>query len=96
MKKLDYTRVIQGAVVSEKSMRINELNKQIVLRVDRRSTKSCIKTAVEKLFEVKVKSVHVLTVTGKTKRAGRVMRKKPDWKKAYITLQPGFDIDFTG
>ncbi|HFD11239.1 MAG TPA: 50S ribosomal protein L23 [Crenotrichaceae bacterium] len=96
MKKLDYTRVVLGTVVSEKSMRINELNKQIVLKVDKRSTKSCIKNAVEKLFEVKVKSVHVLNMTGKTKRAGRVLRKKPDWKKAYIILQPGYDIDFTG
>lgn len=96
MKKLDYTRVIQGTIISEKSMRINELNNQIVLKVDKRSTKGCVKSAVEKLFDVKVKSVHVLNVKGKTKRAGRVMRKKPDWKKAYVILQPGYDIDFTG
>ncbi len=96
MKSIDYTRVILGTIVSEKSMRINELNKQIVLKVDKRSTKTCIKSAVEKLFDVKVKSVHVLNVNGKTKRAGRMLRKKPDWKKAYVILQPGHDIDFTG
>jgi len=95
MKKLDYTRIILGPVISEKSMRVSELNKQIVLKVDRRSTKPDIKNAVEKLFDVKVKSVHVLNVAGKTKRAGHVMRKRPDWKKAYVVLQPGYDIDFT-
>ncbi len=94
MKTLDYTQVIKGPVVSEKSMRINELNQQIVLKVDRRSTKTCIKKAVETLFEVKVEKVHVLNVHGKVKRAGRMLKKKPDWKKAYITLESGYDIDF--
>jgi large subunit ribosomal protein L23 len=96
MKRLDYTRIILGSVVSEKSMRINELNKQIVLKVDKRATKTCIKSAVENLFDVKVKKVHTLNVTGKMKRAGRAMTKKSDWKKAYVILQPGHDIDFTG
>ncbi len=96
MKKLDYTRIILGSIVSEKSMRVNELNKQIVLKVDKRATKTCIKSAVEMLFDVKVKNVHVLNMTGKTKRAGRSVTKKPDWKKAYVVLQPGHDIDFTG
>ncbi len=96
MKKLDYTRIIFGPIVSEKSMRVNELNKQIVLKVDKRATKPTIKSAVEQLFDVKVKAVNVLNTTGKTKRVGRGITKKPDWKKAYVILQPGFDIDFTG
>ena len=96
MKKVDYTRIIFGPVVSEKSMRVNELNKQIVLKVDRRATKLTIRSAVEQLFNVKVKTVNVLNTTGKTKRVGRGFTKKPDWKKAYVILQPGYDIDFTG
>jgi large subunit ribosomal protein L23 len=95
MSNLDSTRIILGPIVSEKSMRVNELNKQIVLKVDKRATKPNIKKAVESLFDVKVNSVHVLNVNGKRKRLGRTISKRSDWKKAYVKLQPGFDIDFT-
>ncbi|MDR6355918.1 ribosomal protein L23 [Pseudomonas psychrotolerans] len=54
-----------------------------------------IKKAVEQLFEVKVRSVSTLNVQGKTKRTARGLGKRNDWKKAYIALQPGQDLDFS-
>ncbi|PKM27174.1 MAG: 50S ribosomal protein L23, partial [Gammaproteobacteria bacterium HGW-Gammaproteobacteria-11] len=50
--------------------------------------------AVEQLFSVKVKTVATLNVKGKTKRTVRGLGKRNDWKKAYVSLQPGQDIDF--
>jgi large subunit ribosomal protein L23 len=62
--------------------------------VKRTATKNQVKRAIELLFKVEVDSVHVLNVKGKTKRFGRTMGTRSDWKKAYIKLKPGFDIDF--
>ncbi|MDD2841743.1 MAG: 50S ribosomal protein L23, partial [Tolumonas sp.] len=58
--------------------------------------KAEIKAAVEKLFEVKVEAVRTLNVVGKTKRTGSRMGRRSDWKKAYVTLVEGQDIDFVG
>ena len=58
------------------------------------ATKSEIRSAVEKLFNVKVKSVSTVAVKGKAKRFGRLAGRRPGWKKAYVTLMPGNDIDF--
>ena len=54
-----------------------------------------IKSAVELMFKVEVDSVHVLNVKGKIKRAGKTMGKRSDWKKAYVKLKPGHDIEFS-
>ena len=51
---------------------------------------------VEKLFEVEVTGVRTVNVKGKTKRHGMRMGKRKDWKKAYVTLKEGHDIDFVG
>jgi large subunit ribosomal protein L23 len=79
--------------VSEKATMAAELHNQAVFRVAMSATKPEIKKAIEKLFDVKVKAVQVLNVKGKVKRNryGRV--KKPSWKKAYVTLEQGQDID---
>jgi large subunit ribosomal protein L23 len=67
-----------------------------VFAVDDTATKAEIKAAVEKLFEVTVNEVQVANVRGKVKRFGRTPGKRQNWKKAYVTLGEGNDIDFLG
>jgi large subunit ribosomal protein L23 len=78
--------------VSEKSTDTADLEGQFVFRVVRDAHKSEIKKAVELMFKVKVKDVRTCNVKGKVKRRGR----RPSWKKAYVSLAEGFDIDFHG
>ena len=80
--------------VSEKSTRVGDAHNQVVFRVAVDATKSEIKRAVEKLFNVRVKAVSTVSIKGKSKRFGRLSGQRPDWKKAYVTLMPGHDIDF--
>lgn len=88
--------VITSPVVSEKSTVAADSLKQFVFKVLKAATKPEIKRAVEKMFNVEVDAVQVANVKGKTKRFGRTLGKRSDWKKAYVKLKPGFDIDFTG
>lgn len=90
------TKVILGPVVAEKASRVAENHNQVVLKVLPNANKNEIKQAVEMLFEAKVESVTTTNVKGKTKRSGRVMGKRSDWKKAYVTLAEGTDINFLG
>ena len=90
------TKIILGPVVAEKASRVAESNNQVVLKVLPSANKTEIKHAVEQLFEVKVESVTTTNVKGKTKRTGRIMGKRSDWKKAYVTLVEGADINFLG
>lgn len=87
-------KVLLGPHVSEKATGLAESKDQIVFKVDTTATKLEIKKAVEQLFNVKVESVSTLNVKGKTKRTVRGLGKRNDWKKAYVSLQPGQDIDF--
>jgi len=86
--------VLLGPVVSEKSSVAAETQSRIVFKVQKTATKNQIKKSVELMFDVKVDSVQVLTVKGKVKRFGRALGKRSDWKKAYVKLKPGYDIDF--
>ena len=88
--------VLVGPHVSEKSSVVAEKNNQIVFKVRVDSTKSEIKKAVELMFDVKVDGVQVVNVKGKSKRFGQTQGKRKDWKKAYVTLAEGQDIDFIG
>ncbi len=88
--------LITSPVISEKSTAAADSNKQFVFKVRNVATKPEIKRAVEKMFNVEVEAVQVANVKGKTKRFGRTLGKRSDWKKAYVKLKPGFDIDFTG
>jgi len=90
------TKVILGPVVAEKATRVAEKHNQVVLKVLSDANKSEIKQAVEMLFEAKVESVTTTNVKGKTKRTGKTMGKRSDWKKAYVTLAEGSDINFVG
>jgi large subunit ribosomal protein L23 len=88
--------VLVGPHLSEKSSRIAERLKQFVFKVRRDAGKSEVKRAVELMFDVKVTAVQVVNCMGKAKRFGRSPGHRQDWKKAYVTLAEGQDIDFLG
>lgn len=88
--------VLIGPHLSEKSSGLAERLKQFVFKVRRDADKSDIKRAVELMFEVKVTAVQVVNCMGKAKRFGRSPGRRQDWKKAYVTLAEGQDIDFLG
>lgn len=87
--------VIRAPHTSEKSTRLADKMKQYTFKVLVDATKDEIKQAVEMIFNVKVKRVSVVNVKGKTKRFKQMTGKRNDWKKAFVSLQPGSDIDFT-
>lgn len=87
-------KVILGPVISEKSAIVAEDSNQVVFKVLKSATKQEVSAAVEKLFDVKVEDVRVLNVKGKTKRTRHGMGKRSDWKKAYVRLEQGQEIDF--
>ena len=84
--------VIRGPHISEKSHRMAEMN-QVVLKVRTDATKKEIRQAVELLFEVEVDNVTVVNVQGKNKRFGMTRGRRNDWKKAYVSLAEGSQID---
>ncbi|MDY7219355.1 50S ribosomal protein L23 [Denitrificimonas sp. JX-1] len=88
-------KVLLGPHVSEKATLLADGKSQFVFKVAIDATKLEVKKAVESLFDVKVASVNTLKSKGKTKRTARGLGRRNDWKKAYIALQPGQDIDFT-
>lgn len=89
-------QVLRGPHISEKSTLIADEANQVVFTVAKDATKREIKAAVEQLFEVKVRDVRVVNVIGKRKSFGRVPGKRPDWKKAYVALEAGEELDFIG
>lgn len=82
--------------VSDKSYMVADAHSQIVFKVAKFANKQQIRKAVEKLFEVKVEKVTTLNVSGKQRRFGRIEGKTKDWKKAYVKLKEGYDINFVG
>jgi large subunit ribosomal protein L23 len=87
-------QVLVSPVVSEKSTRVADRHNQVVFKVLPNARKLEIKHAVERLFKVEVSSVRTANVKGKRKMFMRMMGRRPDWKKAYVTLKPGHEIDF--
>lgn len=90
------SKIILGPVVAEKASRVAEDHNQVVLKVLPNANKAEIKKAVESLFDVKVAAVSTTNVKGKVKRVGRSFGKRSDWKKAYVTLADGADLNFLG
>lgn len=88
--------VLLGPHVSEKTTIVGEEGNQVVFKVARDAEKHEIKKAVEQLFEVQVDKVRTVKVKGKRKGFGRIRGKRSDWKKAYVVLKPGQDIDMFG
>jgi large subunit ribosomal protein L23 len=89
-------KVLLSPLVSEKSARLADTNNQIVFKVVVDASKPEIRQAVESLFNVKVTNVQIAKMKGKVKRFGQTIGKRSDWKKAYVTLAEGQDIDFMG
>ena len=82
--------------VTEKSTLVGEKHRQYVFKVMKNATKPQIRSAVELMFKVEVESVQVSNVKGKQKSFKQSLGSRSDWKKAYVKLKPGFDIDFMG
>lgn len=93
-EKLFY--VVLAPHVSEKGTRVADKHRQMVLEVRPDASKPVIKQAVEKMFNVQVESVTTVNVRGKRKATGRIAGRRQDWKKAYVTLKEGQDLDFLG
>ena len=87
-------QVILAPQITEKATYVADKNQQIAFKVRTDATKPEIKAAVELVFKVEVQSVTVANVKGKQKRAGRIMGRRSDWKKAYVIMKPGQEINF--
>ncbi len=94
MREERLLQVILAPVISEKATMLADKNEQVVFRVATTATKPEIKAAVELLFKVQVKAVNVLNVKGKNKRFGRFNGTRSSWKKAFVCLQPGQQLNF--
>lgn len=95
MNEYDLAGILLAPLVSEKSVLIGEKENRYIFKVHKRATKLQIRKAIESMLNVEVESVQTLNLKGKSKRFGRTMGKRPDWKKAYVKLKPGHEIDFS-
>ena len=87
-------KIIRRPWVTEKSTQQKDASNQYAFEVERKANKIEVQSAIERLFKVKVIEVRTCTVLGKMKRVGRKYGKRPDWKKAIVTLKEGDRIDF--
>jgi large subunit ribosomal protein L23 len=87
-------KIIRRPLVTEKSTQQKEVTRQYAFEVHPDANKIEIQSAVERLFKVRVVQVRTCNVLGKVKRLGRRFGKRPDWKKAIVTLKEGDRIDF--
>ena len=88
-------KVLLAPVISEKATFVAEKNEQVVFLVTKDATKPEIKAAVELLFKVQVESVQVANRQGKEKRAGRFVGRRNHTRRAFVSLKPGQEINFT-
>jgi large subunit ribosomal protein L23 len=86
-------QILKTPHISEKSAVLGDSANQAVFQVSTDAKKGEIKAAIEQLFDVKVAAVRTVNVKGKTKRQGARQGKRSDWKKAYISLEQGHEID---
>lgn len=86
--------IVVRPLLTEKGTRLKELERKVLFEVARDANRADIRRAVEALFSVKVASVRTQVVRGKTRRLGRFVGRRPNWKKAIVTLAEGSDIDF--
>ena len=86
--------VIKKPLITEETTAEKDARNIIVFVVHRDANKIEIKESVEKLFKVEVTAVKTATVAGKLKRVGKQAGKRPNWKKAYVTLKEGNNVDF--
>ena len=86
--------VLLAPVISEKGTHIADKFEQVIFRVAQDATKPQVKAAVELMFKVQVESVQIANVHGKKKRFGQQTGRRRNWKKAYVSLKPGQEINF--
>jgi len=89
-------QILVSPHVSEKASAMADESRHVAFVVRPDATKTEIRAAVEKLFSVEVEAVQVVNMRGKMKRFGKTPGKRNNWKKAYVQLKPGHDIDFVG
>jgi len=89
-------QIIKRPLITEKTSMVREGGNVVAFEVARDANKIEIKQAVEKAFDVKVEGVNTVLVAGKVKRVGRNFGKRSNWKKAYVTLAEGNEIDLFG
>ena len=87
-------QVLVEPIASEKATSVAESHNQVLFKVLRSATKPEIKAAVELMFKVQVDSVQISNVHGKEKRFGRFIGRRRGWKKAYVCLKPGQELNF--
>jgi len=85
----DYHSIILRPIITEKSTRLKEENREVCFEVSRGANKIEIKKAVEQLFKIKVESVRTQSKTGKVRRVGRNSGRTKNWKKAFVKLKEG-------
>lgn len=88
--------VIRAPLISEKGSLLAEKTQQVLFKVRPEANKIEVKQTVERLFKVKVIKVRMARYLGKVRRVGKNMGRRPEWKKAYVTLKEGDKIDFFG
>ncbi|MEA2624407.1 MAG: large subunit ribosomal protein [Candidatus Binatota bacterium] len=88
------SEVLVAPLITEKGTLVNETGNQVLFRVRRDANKEEIRRAVESFFKVKVDKVRTVNLLGKFRRVGRSAGRRPNWKKAYVTLAEGHSIDF--
>lgn len=88
--------IIRKPLISEKANLLTEASRIVTFEVNRSANKIEIKQAVEKAFDVKVEAVNTILLRGKMKRVGANIGQRSNWKKAYVTLAEGQNIDFYG
>lgn len=88
--------IIRKPLITEKANLLKEESQVVAFEVARNANKIEIKQAVEKAFDVKVKAVNTIQLRGKVKRVGYNFGQRNNWKKAYVTLEEGHNIDFYG
>jgi large subunit ribosomal protein L23 len=86
--------VIKKPLITEKTTAEKDARNVVVFVVNKDANKIEIKNSVEKLFKVSVSAVKTVNVAGKVKRVGKNIGKRPNWKKAYVSLEAGSNIDF--
>jgi large subunit ribosomal protein L23 len=98
-QKFDQGRLAQvlvAPIVSEKATTVGEKHNQVLFKVLRNATKPEIKAAVELMFKVEVDSVQTVNQKGKVKRFGKTTGRRDHVKKAYVSLKPGQELNFSG
>ena len=96
MNQAQLMQLILAPRVTEKATQLGEKQNQFVFKVLKTASKPRIKQAIELLFKVEVEAVQICKVPSKRKRYKQIPGQRPAWKKAYVKLKPGFNIDYMG